>query len=111
MADDDDWAWYEAERLHHAAEADHCELATWLVARGADVNANEYDKIGETPLSLAVPGSHPDMVELLRQRDADPDIGGWLGLTARTTRTDKYWGRRAHPHLDHRLRTAVKTLR
>jgi hypothetical protein len=39
--------------------------------------------IGETPLSLAVQGEYPEMVELLMKHGANPDIQGWVGLTAR----------------------------
>jgi ankyrin repeat protein len=69
--------------LHHAAEAGQCEAAEWLLARGADVNAHQEERIGETPLSLAVQNTHPEMVELLLRHGADPDIPGWMCLTAR----------------------------
>lgn len=69
--------------LHHAAREGHCAAAARLLAHGADVNANDSDRIGETPLSEAVQGSHADMVELLLRHGANPDINGWMGLTAR----------------------------
>jgi ankyrin repeat protein len=80
MTSDDDM---ERTPLHHAAEAGQCEAAAWLLARGADVNAHQEDRIGETPLSLAVRKTHPEMIELLLRNGADPDIPGWMCITAR----------------------------
>jgi ankyrin repeat protein len=108
--------WFEAERLHRAAQDGtisemaelvtagydvnafddmsytplHCavghnrpEAAAWLLDHGADINANEEAKIGETALCLAVQGAPAEIVEMLLKRGADPDIPGWMGLTAR----------------------------
>jgi ankyrin repeat protein len=47
------------------------------------VNANEAEKIGETTLCLAVQRDYPEMVELLLKNGANPDITGWMGLSAR----------------------------
>lgn len=69
--------------LHHAAEQGHCEVARWLLAHGADVNAHDEKTIGETALCLAMQKSSAEMVELLLEHGADPDIRGWVGLTAR----------------------------
>lgn len=39
--------------------------------------------IGETPLALAVQSEHIELVRLLLESGADPDLHGWMGLTAR----------------------------
>jgi ankyrin repeat protein len=69
--------------LHYAVEGEHYKVAQWLLEQGASVNANDYERIGETPLCIASRGNYPEIVELLLQHGADPDIGGWMGLTAR----------------------------
>jgi ankyrin repeat protein len=46
------------------------EVATLLIAKGADVNAKD-DWSGATPLRWAAAGGHADMVELLIARGAD----------------------------------------
>lgn len=69
--------------LHHAAAQGHCAVALWLLEHGADVNAHDEQAIGETALCLAVKAGHVEMAELLLSRGADPDIPGWVGLTAR----------------------------
>lgn len=37
--------------LHNAVEGEHYKAALWLLEHGANVNAHEENKIGETPLS------------------------------------------------------------
>ena len=69
--------------LHYAVQGEHYKLAHWLLEHGASVNANDEKNIGETPLCLAAQGNYPEMVELLLVHGADPDINGWVGLTAR----------------------------
>ncbi|WP_067272842.1 ankyrin repeat domain-containing protein [Mitsuaria sp. 7] len=69
--------------LHEAVRADRYRVAEWLLDHGASVNANEAERIGETPLCFAVQRGYPEMVALLLKRGADPDINGWMGLTAR----------------------------
>jgi ankyrin repeat protein len=69
--------------LHYAVQAGHYKAAQWLLDNKAGVNANDEKKIGETPLCFAVQGDYPEMVELLLQQGADPDITGWMGLSAR----------------------------
>ncbi len=114
--------WFEAERLHRAAEAGdldemerlvksgfdvnryddmsftplhaaivarQLEAAKWLLDHNADVNANEEEKIGETPLCEAVKCDSPELVALLLDYGADPDLPGWMGLTARARAKQK----------------------
>ena len=69
--------------LHYAVEGEHYRAAALLLDADVPVNLHEADKIGETPLSLAVQGDYVEMVALLLRHGADPDIPGWMGLTAR----------------------------
>ena len=69
--------------LHYAVEGEHYSIAKWLLEKGADVNAHEEEKIGETALSLAAQGGDSEIVELLLMHGANPDIPGWMSITAR----------------------------
>jgi ankyrin repeat protein len=69
--------------LHYAVEEERYQATELLIDLGANVNRHEEEMIGETPLSLAVQGEYPEMVELLMKHGANPDIQGWVGLTAR----------------------------
>jgi len=69
--------------LHYAAEHEHYKVAVWLLDHGANINAYDEKMIGETALCLAAQKDYPEMVELLLKYGADPDINGWVGLTAR----------------------------
>lgn len=69
--------------LHYAVEGEHYKAAQWLLEHGAEVNANEEELIGETALCLAAQQDYPEMVELLLKHGANPDIPGWMQLTAR----------------------------
>jgi ankyrin repeat protein len=69
--------------LHYAATEGQYLAATWLLQHGAEVNLHDEEMIGETALCLAVQLDYPEMVELLLQHGADPDISGWMQLTAR----------------------------
>ena len=53
------------------------ELASLLVAAKADVNARvreEGNEFSNTPLTIAVTGTHADMVEFLLKNGADPNV-------------------------------------
>ena len=64
--DRDDW--FEAERLHRAAnEGDIAEMAR-LVASGYDVNL--FDDLSRTPLHYAVEGEHYKAAEWLLKNGA-----------------------------------------
>jgi ankyrin repeat protein len=69
--------------LHYAVKGEHYKVALWLLEHGALVNANDEERIGETPLCVAAQGDYPEMVQLLLRHGADPDINGWMALTAR----------------------------
>jgi len=85
----DDISWTP---LHYAVDNQRYKAAQWLLDHGSDVNAYEAEKIGETVLAGAVQADYPEIVELLIGHGADPDITGWMGLTARkraSTRKDE----------------------
>jgi ankyrin repeat protein len=69
--------------LHRAVACEHYKAAKLLLSRGANVNANDDQRAGETPLGLAVQRNYPEMVQLLLEHGADPDTWGWMGLTPR----------------------------
>ena len=68
--------------LHHAAKGEFLEVAQYLLAQGADVNAHDLDTIGETPLGAVAQSCSVDMARLLLDAGADPTIEGWMRLTA-----------------------------
>ena len=47
------------------------------------MHAHDEEMIGETPLSLTLQRDYPEIAELLLWRGADPDVPGWMALTAR----------------------------
>jgi ankyrin repeat protein len=73
----------EMAPLHCAAEEGKLEAVAWLLSHGANVNSNNEPRVGETPLSIAVQRGQVEVVELLLKSGADPDITGWMGLSAR----------------------------
>lgn len=65
-----------------AVEKEHFEIARKLIEAGADVNAFDEPRIGNTALrEIADLGSY-EMIELLVQEGADPTIPGWMGISA-----------------------------
>lgn len=70
--------------LHYAVEGQHYNAVEWLIEAGANVNSNDEAYIGETPLCYAAQTDFPELVELLLRHGADPDIGGWMGQSARS---------------------------
>jgi ankyrin repeat protein len=87
---------FGATALHEAAEAGHKEVAEFLIAKGADVNAKTHGeasvRAGDTvawhmeytctPLHLAAEAGHKDVVELLIAHGADINAKDHGGETA-----------------------------
>jgi ankyrin repeat protein len=69
--------------LHYAVEGEHYKAVQWLLESGAEVDAHQEELIGETALCQAARQSYPEMVELLLKEGADPDIPGWMQISAR----------------------------
>lgn len=69
--------------LHYAVANGQYEAVRVLLRHNASVDANDETTIGDTPLALAVEGEHLELVVLLLGAGANPDIEGWMGLTAR----------------------------
>jgi ankyrin repeat protein len=51
--------------LHAAAYFGRLEMAEWLLERGADTTATDYE--GKTPLQVAEENGHAEVAELLRR--------------------------------------------
>jgi len=79
--------WIGRTFLHVAAEKGSVELATALLAAGAELEAVELET-GATPLGVAVSAEHTKMVAFLLERGADPDRPA--GMTWATARTRAY---------------------
>ncbi|HLI51273.1 MAG TPA: ankyrin repeat domain-containing protein [Thermomicrobiaceae bacterium] len=54
--------------LHAAASKGNAEMARWLLDRGADPGALDYE--GKTPLQIAEESGHEELTELLRRSRA-----------------------------------------
>ena len=65
--------------LHHCSGAGAYHIASFLVARGADVNIQ--NKSGESPLDLAQLGKHNDTVELLKKAVLEGPQGMLIALS------------------------------
>lgn len=68
--------------LHYAVKSSHIEVVRYLLSVGANVNAHEEEKIGETPLGEVAANCSYEMAELLVKAGANPTIPGWTQLTA-----------------------------
>ena len=66
-----------------AAEAGSLECARLLLEAGADVNAHDEARSGDSALRMAVKKKQPQMVRLLLDHRADPDLKGWMWITPR----------------------------
>jgi ankyrin repeat protein len=65
-----------------AIQARQFAAAQTLISAGADVNAHDEERIGNTVLHYAAEDGDSEAVELLLRAGADPDIPGWMGITA-----------------------------
>jgi ankyrin repeat protein len=65
-----------------AIQARQFPAAQTLIAAGADVNAHDEVRIGNTALHYAAEEGDSEAVEFLLRAGADPAIRGWMGITA-----------------------------
>ena len=68
--------------LHYAVEGEHLDVVQYLIQSGADVNAHEESKIGNTPLREVADNCSYEIAKILIDAGADPTIPGWMQLTA-----------------------------
>ena len=68
--------------LMRAAMGGHVEVVKLLLAAGADVNAHDNPRIGNTALNEVAGDGSFEMIELLIEAGADPTIRGWMNLNA-----------------------------
>lgn len=68
--------------LHYAVEKENFKIARLLLQSGADINAHDAEHIGETPLGRVAGTCTPEMARFLVENGANPDIPGWMQLTA-----------------------------
>eukprot|EP01104_Vermistella_antarctica_P014683 TRINITY_DN4674_c0_g1_i1.p1 TRINITY_DN4674_c0_g1~~TRINITY_DN4674_c0_g1_i1.p1 ORF type:complete len:121 (-),score=41.23 TRINITY_DN4674_c0_g1_i1:244-606(-) len=71
--------------LHWAADYGQLEVMTYLVSKGANVNAK--NNFGITPLLAATYESHTSCVKFLLSKGADKAVKGPDGLTAKEAAT------------------------
>jgi ankyrin repeat protein len=78
--------------LIRAVRAGNMEAASFLLEHGADVNAHDEARSGDTALHDAASSGTYEMVKLLMDAGADPTIEGWMRLTPldkASSRTDE----------------------
>jgi ankyrin repeat protein len=68
--------------LHYAARGGHLFVVDQLIKAGANVNANDKDRAGNTPLGDIAENCTFEMAKKLIDSGADPAIPGWMQLTA-----------------------------
>jgi ankyrin repeat protein len=68
--------------LHYAAEGEYVDVMRALLEAGADVNAHDADRIGNTPLREVAENCSLAVAQLPIDFGADPRIPGWMQLTA-----------------------------
>lgn len=68
--------------LHHAADKEHLYVVALLLDHGADVNAQDARRLGNTPLGEVASTCSLAMAELLLKAGANPTLRGWMQLSA-----------------------------
>ena len=64
-----------------AVEMEDVAMARRLIEAGADVNAHDAPRAGDTALHVAASNGMLEMVELLLHAGADPTIRSWMWIT------------------------------
>lgn len=78
--------------LHYAVKHEHPQMVSLLIANGADVNARNESRIGNTPIHETAGTCSLTMAKLLLQMGADPTIRGWMQLNALDVAKDRKRG-------------------
>ena len=102
-----DWFDYvDRTPLMIAVQVGSIPIAQRLIDSGADVNAHNEPRIGDTALRRAAENGTLEMVELLLAAGADPTIPGWMARTP----LDKARGRKRGdgPRIYERLEQAAR---
>lgn len=68
--------------LHYAVKEGHLPIMDLLLEAGANVNAHDERRIGDTPLSNSIKECSYEVAKRLIDAGADPTIPGWMQLTA-----------------------------
>jgi len=102
--------------LTWAAKKGHISSMKVLLEAGAQVNAVETRRIGNTALREVVGDGNLEVIELLLRAGADPNIPGWMQMTAKD-KAESQWdegkferNRKILDLLNARLREAEKIL-
>jgi ankyrin repeat protein len=75
--------------FHYAAEKGNFEIMQILLDAGADVNAIDEPRIGNTPLRDVADECSLAVATFLVNAGADPRIPGWMQLTALDEAADR----------------------
>jgi ankyrin repeat protein len=68
--------------LHYAVQDNRLEVVKRLIEAGANVNAHDERRIGNTPLSEHARECSYEMAKVLIGAGADPTIRGWMQMNA-----------------------------
>ncbi len=68
--------------LHYAVRGNHFDVIDRLLRAGARINARLAQRAGNTPLRDSIREMSFEMAKYLVKAGADPDIPGWMGITA-----------------------------
>lgn len=71
--------------FHYACKNEDYEMMDMLLENGANINAYNESKIGETPLGLVAATCSFELARYLIDKGADPTIKGWMQITALNT--------------------------
>lgn len=69
--------------LMAAINANHPQVVRYLIDAGADVNADDPTKIITSAVQQAVEDQRPELVAMLLAAGANPDVPGWMWISAR----------------------------